>query len=302
MKPSSKILSIILGTALALAITVADAADSKPDARGEVVAKMGAIEIRRGEVEQILGLKSGEALPPMAQIDQALRAELLRRTLLEEARRKEWEKRPEIRQQLERAKEQVIVSSFVNQQARPPADYPAEPEIKAVYEANKSLFMQPARFHLQQIFVSDAGADQAASEAAARQADELWKLAREKGTDFSELARKHSGHAESAAKGGDMGWVAENTLLPEIRTVIQGLGVGEIGKPVKVQNGWHILKLVERKATAQQTLSEVRDSLVQTLRLNKAAENEQKYLSQLAAKTPIVVNEISLSALKSAAK
>ncbi|MDA8260352.1 MAG: peptidylprolyl isomerase [Betaproteobacteria bacterium] len=302
MKSNSKKPSLFLCAVLALAVTAADAADSKPDARGEVVAKMGTIEIRRGEVEQVLGLKGGEALPPMAQINQALRGELLRRAVLEEARRQEWEKRPEVRQQIERAKEQVIVSGFVNNQARPPADYPSETEIKAAYEANKSRFMQPAQFHLQQIFVADTGADQKGAEAAAQRADELWKLAREKGADFAELARKHSGHAESAAKGGDMGWLAENALIPDIRTMIQGLGAGEVSKPVKSPNGWHILKLIERKAPAQQTLVEVRDSLVQSLRLSKASENEQKYLSQLVGKIPVTVNEVALSTLKGAAK
>jgi peptidylprolyl isomerase len=294
--------SFFLCAALFLSVTAAGAADTKPDAKGEVVAKMGNIEIRRGEVDQILGLKGGEALPSMAQIDQALRGELLRRKVLEEARRKEWDKRPEVRQQIEVAKEGVLVSSFVNNQARPSADYPSEPEIKAAYEANKSRFMQPARFHLQQIYVADNSTGPKESEAAAQRADELWKLARETGADFSALARKHSVHAESAARGGDMGWLADDALIPEIRTVIQGLGAGEISKPVKAQNGWHVLKLLERKASAQQTLPEVRDKLVQHLRMNKGAENEQKYLKQLVEKTPVTVNEISLSTLKGAAR
>lgn len=298
MKSSRKPCSIAACAVLILTATAAGAAGLKPDTENEVVARMGAIEIKRGEVERMLGLNGGQALPSLAQMDPLLRAELLRRAVLEEARRSEWEKRPEVRQQLELAKEQVIVSSFVNQQARPAADYPSEPEIRTAYEANKSRFVQPAQFHLQQIYLSDFGSGQGDAEASARRADELWKLARTKGSDFAKLAGKHSAHAESAAKGGDMGWMAENALVPEIRAAVQGMAAGEIGKPVKVSNGWHILRLIERKAPAQLTYAEVKDSLVQSLRLGKAKENEQKYLSQLIGKTPIAINEISLSALK----
>ena len=69
-----------------LASLSATAADSPND----VVAKMGSIEIKRTELEQMLSLAKAntpEARPPLQAIDQALRAELLRRALMEEAQR-----------------------------------------------------------------------------------------------------------------------------------------------------------------------------------------------------------------------
>lgn len=268
----------------------ATAAESPND----VVAKMGSIEIKRTELEQMLSLAKAntpEARPPLQAIDQALRAELLRRALMEEAQRAAWDKRPEVQQQLERAREQVIVTSFIDQQARPAANYPSESEIQSAYEANKAKLVQPPQVHLAQIYLPDAAADARRSEAA----EDIWKQASKKGADFASLARKHSKHSESAAKGGDMGWLQADLLVPEIRSTAQQLAVGEISKPIKSSTGWHILKVLERKAATQRTLAEARENLIQSLRLKKAQENEQQYLNQLVAKTPITINEIAIS-------
>lgn len=284
--------AIVMGMLASLSAIAAGSAD-------DVVAKMGANEIKRSELDKMLSdavQANGPETPPSAQaIDQALRAELIRRALLEEAKRAAWDKRPEVQQQIERAREQVIVTSFINQQARPASSYPSQLEIQAAYDANKALFMQPPKIRLMQIFLPPATDS-------AEKAEYLWKRANERGADFAELARKYSKHAASAAKGGDMGWLQEDLLVPEIRLVTQKLAVGEIAKPIKAADGWHILKVVERKSAAQKTLAEVRDSLVQSMRLKKAQENEQQYLNQLVVKTPITVNEIAPSSLAGSSK
>ena len=284
-------------TALAVGL-LASLGAGAAEAPNDVVAKMGSIEIKRGELEQMLSLakaNASEARPSLSAIDQALRAELLRRALMEEAKRNAWDKRPEVQQQLERAREQVIVTSYINQQARPAAGYPSEAEIQAAYEANKAKLVQPPQVKLAQIYLPDTAKP-------AESADEVWKQASKKGADFAGLARKHSKHGESAAKGGDMGWVQEELLAPEIRPAVQQLAAGEISKPVKSAGGWHILKVLERKAATQRSLAEVRQSLVESMRLAKAQENEQQYLNQLIAKTPITVNEIAISTFASPSK
>lgn len=271
------------------------------DSPNDVVAKMGSIEIKRSELDQMLNLAKAntpEARPPLQAIDQALRAELLRRVLMEEAKRAEWDKRPEVQQQLERAREQVIVTSFINQQARPATAYPSEAEIQSAYETNKAQLIQAPQVHLAQIYFPDDGSATKPSE----RVEDLRKQVTKKGADFASLARQHSKHAESAAKGGDMGWLQEDLLTPEIRPTVQQLAVGEIGKPIKSASGWHILKVLERKPAKQRTLAEVRESLIESMRLKKAQENEQQYLNQLITKTPITINEIAISSLAGPAK
>lgn len=268
----------------------------------EVVAKMGAIEITLPDARKLL-----EILPPdvraqlvasPAAMEKAMRAEIMRRAVLAEAAGKHWEQRPEVVHQIERAREQVIVGSYVNNLTRPAADYPSEQEIKTAYEANKASLLAPVQYHVAQIYLAlPEGADKAAAAAVERKAADLAKAAHEKGADFAALARKSSEHRETAGNGGDMGWLAEDRIAPEMAGVIAALAPGEVSAPVRMPQGWHILKLLERKDAAQRSLAEVKDALVQALRRSKAQENETKYLQELVTKTPLAVNGIALGKL-----
>jgi len=258
----------------------------------EILARMGTIEIKRADMERIIGtIPAKVTAEQLRALDQALRTELVRRTLLAEALQAGWEKKPEVQQQLEAAREQVIVSTYINQQARPDAGYPTESDIQTAYEENKQLLIRPPQVHLAQIYTKDAA-----------KAEEVAKKAREKGADFSQLSTKYSQHAESARNKGDMGWLALEKLTPEVRTVAEKLTLGEVSKPVKVADGWHVLKLIARKGSEPIPLAEVRERLKQSLRLKRAQENEQRYLDQLVSRTPITVNEIALSNPGSASK
>ena len=251
----------------------------------EVIARMGAIEIQRSEMDRLLGpLPAKATAEQLRAIDQALRTELIRRVLLSEAMRAEWDKKPEVRLQLEAAREQVIVSNYINQQVRPAPEYPVEAEIQAAYEANKQLLIRPPQVHLAQIYTKDGA-----------KAEEAAKKAREKSADFAQLSAKYSQHTESVRNNGDMGWLTMENITPEVRAVAEKLAPGEVSKPVKVGDGWHVLKLIARKGAESIPLAEVRERLAQSLRLKRAQENEQRYLDQLVSRTPITVNEIALS-------
>ena len=269
------------------------AADSFAAGSGdEVLARMGSTEIKRADMEKLVGVLPAKATAEQVKaLDQALRTELMRRALLSEALRAEWDKKPEVLHQLEAAREQVIVSTYINQQARPTADYPTEADIQAAFEANKSLLIRPPQVHLAQIYTKEAAS-----------AEVVAKKAREKNANFSQLSTQYSQHAESARNKGDMGWLEVEKLTPEVRGVVEKLALGEVSKPVKVADGWHILKLIARKGAEPIPLAEVRERLTQSLRLKRAQENEQRYLDQIVSRTPITVNEIALSNLESGGK
>lgn len=264
----------------------------------EIVAKMGSIELKRGDVKRLaesqgLDLKGNRQALALA-LDQNVRTELVRRYVLGEAKQKQWDKRPEVQAAIERAREQVLVASYVNDLARPPASFPGEAELQSTYDANKARFLVPAQYRVAQIYIGGANEQSAGAE---RKAEEAWKKVNEKNASFADIARALSEHKESAAKGGEMHWLAEEQLLPELRTVLKGMTAGDISRPVKSQAGWHVVKLLERKEAAVRPLGEVRESLAQALRLQRAQEKEREYMNQIVSKHPITVNEIALSGL-----
>ncbi|MBG51809.1 MAG: hypothetical protein CML99_05240, partial [Rhodobiaceae bacterium] len=55
------------------------------------------------------------------------------------------------------------------------------------------------------------------------------------GAPFSSVAQQFS-QAASAANGGDIGWVAESQLTPEIANAIRNMSVGTVSDPVRTHN------------------------------------------------------------------
>ncbi len=68
----------------------------------------------------------------------------------------------------------------------------------------------------------------------------------EKGAHFSALAQQFSG-SPTAAQGGDMGWLTEDQLEPEIKEALSHLEPGQLSIPLRTSQGYVIIAFIERK-------------------------------------------------------
>lgn len=272
----------------------------------DVVAKLGAAEVRVSDLQRLLDTQPPEIREQLLKsppaLDRLVRTEVYRRALIDEARNKGWDKRADVAAQMERAREQVLLSSYMNELARPPADFPNDRDLLAAYNANQAEFSIPRQFRVAQIFVAvpkDAG--KADADKLHKKADDIAKRAQSKDADFARLAQANSDHKASAEQGGHLGWMAERDMIPEIRTLIPTLAKGEVGKPVRTEQGWHVVKLVDLKPAGVRPLAEVKTQLAAAMRQRQAQENEKRYLDKMAEQTPVAVNEIALGKLRDAA-
>ena len=113
--------------------------------------------------------------------------------------------------------------------------------------------------------------------------------------DFAALAKRYSDEKSTAVNGGELGWVREDALVPQIRTVVQGMADGALSDPVRSPAGWHLVKLLGVKQPAQATLAEARETLVRAMRQERLAEAQRSYLANMLKQVPIEVNEIEMS-------
>ena len=268
-------------------------------ADNEIVARMGARDISVGEVRAFLANFTPEQRAALAKdpaaVSQTLRSMLASQLLLKEANEKKWAEQPQIASQLERLRDNAIVETYLASVSVPPANYPDEQEIETTYDANKSAFIVPRQYRLAQIYVGlPTGADKATEEQATKKVAAIQAKLKQK-ADFAAVAKELSDQRETADNGGDLGWVMENQLLPEIKAQAGGLAVGAFGEPLKLADGYHIIKLVETKAAQTRPISEVRDVLVQRLRAQRTEMMRRAYLARALEQNPAVVNELALS-------
>jgi peptidyl-prolyl cis-trans isomerase SurA len=71
----------------------------------------------------------------------------------------------------------------------------------------------------------------------------------QQGASFGELAKKYSDHKESAVKGGELNWFGTGETISNFSEAAFSLvDTGNYTKPVRTIYGWHIIKLLDRKA------------------------------------------------------
>ena len=77
------------------------------------------------------------------------------------------------------------------------------------------------------------------------------------GAPFPLLAQQFSS-APSAAAGGQIGWVKEGELAPEVDAVLPLLDDNEVSEPIPVPGGVYVVALLERKVSTSDTLFRLR--------------------------------------------
>ncbi|RTL73013.1 MAG: peptidylprolyl isomerase [Hyphomicrobiales bacterium] len=273
---------------------------------GDVVAKAGDQDLTRDEVRAIV-----DALPPAdraalvrdpALFSQTLRVILANRLVLNEALSKKWHEQPNIAAQLQRVRDNAIVEAYLQSISGVPEGYPSEAEVQRAYDANKSALVMPRQFQLAQIFVAlPEAADKDTDEKAKKKlADIQAKL--KSGTDFAAVAKADSDERASGEQGGEIGWVADSQIRPEIKSQVLALTKGGVSAPIQVPGGWHIVKLLDSKDAGTAPFATVKEGLAQRLRAQRIEANRRAYLAKLLEQSPPTINELALSSVIGQAK
>ncbi len=170
-------------------------------------------------------------------------------------------------------------------------------EIEKFYKENKAQFEQPERVLASHILIdtnpasikrmiadadkeaklSTADIDKKVSEEVARK-EKLVKDLREQlvkdPKKFADLARQYSEDKASAVRGGDLGFIARDSVVKEFGDAAFTQKVGTISPVVKTQFGEHIIYVRDKAAKGVQPLSEVKEDL-------KAYLSQQKKFAQM---------------------
>jgi peptidylprolyl isomerase len=68
-----------------------------------------------------------------------------------------------------------------------------------------------------------------------------------------------------------------------------------VSDPIQLDDGWHIIKVLDVKEPYTPTLDEIRTQLIQQMRNAKARDNSQQYLEKLVKEHPVQIDELNLS-------
>jgi peptidyl-prolyl cis-trans isomerase D len=213
---------------------------------------------------------------------------------------------------------------------------PAERDLRAHYEANRSKYMTPERRRASYVLIDrdplmQTAAAQVSDDDIQRhydqnrdtmftspeqrrashilfkvppgQADTTFIESRARGVleqirGGADFAELAKANSEdsSAPQGGDLGWFGRGRMVPEFENAAFSLPEGQVSDLVKTQFGYHIIKATGSRPAGARPLEEVKDQIRQQLGFSKAQELLDQKSTEFSAKLGQQVSSFETSA------
>lgn len=212
----------------------ADRADSTP------LAEVGAETLTWGQInDRIIAAGKGAVMAdPLAMEDEARRAALEQeidlRIMVQKARSAGLEADPLYQRRVTEFRKTRLIT--LHRERLVAGFEPEDEALKNYYEENRSRFVLPESRKLQMVVV-----------ATKEEAEDLKARIEAGDMTMYQAALDHSIAANVQQDLGEVGWVNQGELVPELDEAVFSLGPGAIGGPVETPAGWHLVTVQDVK-------------------------------------------------------
>ena len=104
----------------------------------------------------------------------------------------------------------------------------------------------------------------------------------EEGANFNEMAEKHSKDEATRTRGGKLGWVEKGQLrLQELEKAAFAAKTGVVPAPVQTTDGWHVIRVDDRKEGFDQDFDSVKSSIKKDLYAQKINSRVRSWIDGL---------------------
>jgi parvulin-like peptidyl-prolyl isomerase len=186
-------------------------------------------------------------------------------------------------------KNQLLTQRVIGQEVSSRITVP-EAEKRKYYEEHKTEFVRQEQVFMRQILVSTEGKDEQGIAAAEKKAKDLVARAR-KGEKFGELARDHSDDPETSRNFGELPPFKRGELRKEIEEIVFQQRRGYVTDPIRVPNGFLILRVEERHEPGQAGYEEVENEIIERLAMPQLQPRVRTYLTKLREEAFLEIRE-----------
>ena len=242
------------------------------------VARVGDNELTVADLDGMLvGTAVGEATAEAKW--RAVERWVERELLYREGVRRGIDARGDVKRQIEIATRELVINALLQDRFAQQLAV-TEQEVEQYYSEHRSLFRRSeTTVWVKQIVVENRG--------------EARRIQRQVTTNpalFESIAREVSTDP-SGADGGDVGYLSESTAFnDEIWSAIMGLTENQISPVLRSESGYHIFKIMDRRATGDvMTLDEVRSDIITRVRSSKRVALITQLVEQLKLNEPYTI-------------
>ena len=177
--------------------------------------------------------------------------------MAQEALSRGLEKTPAARRRLEMARERILGNLLVENLV---AGEVTEDSIEAMYKEQVALQQNNDEVSISHILVETE-----------EDARTLYQEIQD-GASFESLVVSNSLDTATRMENGNLGYVAPNDMPDPFPVAIANTQIGEVSEPFQSADGWHIIKVKDRRTSPPKTRAEMRPEIVTFLTLNQVSK------------------------------
>jgi len=225
-----------------------------------------------------------------------------RKLLMANAKKEGVESSSEIEAKVKSYRERLIMEEMRKKISGTPM-VATDDQINAYYNEHKTQYTTPETVRLRKIVVNDKAV-----------ADKVYKEAKASPNKFEDLAKKYSEDPGTKDRGGEMGFVTQNSLPPEVGEKVFSLKPNEISPVLEVNTQappapnpmapptppsattgkYQIFQLLEKKDAEVRNLDQVKDQIKRILEFQTTQNKWKDYLDGLKKQAKIEYVDKSL--------
>lgn len=247
-------------------------------AMGEVVAKVNGEKIYKSQIQQkLLGLLNSQnpesPLPDVENLPKEVVEILAKEIYLDNeivklAKKENLMKDQEIKGRIHEAKNKILRQAYVDSIVK---NEITEAKISDKYVELTNELAGKKEYLVSHIVVKTK-----------EEAEKILKdLTAKKSIRFADAAKKYSLDQESAAKGGELGYILEDNVIKEISEAMLKLKKDEISAPVQTKFGWHLVKFSASRDAKALPFESVKDNIKEQLIENRLSEINSKIMKDV---------------------
>ncbi len=246
------------------------------------LARIGSKSLTDADMKTILG-KMSDTQKQQLNSDNELKTRMVDNFVVEELFVQEGEKTgitkdKEFQLALERARRQLLAQQYLQKTVQPKI---TDGNVRKFFDGNKGRYSQDEVRASHVLVKTEA------------EAKEVYGKAKG-GEDFDVLAKKYSKDPTAAQNNGDLGFFTRARMVPQFADAAFALKPGEISQPVKTPFGYHVIKVVEKRAGKAVKFEDVKDQV----RGDFQNDSINELIGSLKKNHKVVVNEDKVKAMK----
>ena len=248
----------------------------RPEKR--VIAEMGAVKYSLAEllafveVLKTTGFNQQQLSEPDYLREQVVKARLVRKFLVEQAKANGFDGQPRVRAMVAEARRVILSDAWLTQMVEEAVTVPEPAVIDDYYQKNIANYQVPAGVNISQLLIE-------AEEGAEAIATEFVRSIRSGESGFSARAQELSMEGSGETAKFTEGWTLLSDIPADVFEQIKGLSSGDVSAPIKVAEGVILVQINQVRRAQILPLAQIRERVeAEYVSQQRSAERNRRLL------------------------